>query len=199
MAEVHVGGDAGEVLRQAGQAHRADRAAALEGLDHEFVTDLCAEHVGQLGRHDHSVGRRRELVLLVVDRPAVHGVGIQAAKPDLPAGAVDVDGAPPRARAGSTLDHAGQAFELVLDPGRRGFDEADGEVLPLDDVPLVFDDLGDAGLQRVRQHEQAGGQGQPRDREERLHRAAAQVADGDAERVGEQAAEGAVRSMKDGR
>ena len=82
--------------------------------------------------------------------------------------------------------HARHLAEQVAHLGTGRFDQAEPQVLALDDVPLVIQHMGHAVAKAVRHNQDARGQRQAGDGKERLHRLPLQVADGDAEGVGEQ-------------
>ena len=112
--------------------------------------------------------------------------GFEAAEADLAVLAPETNaygGSPGRFH----MQYSGQAFQFVQGAGGGGFGESEVKILPLHEVPLVVEDVGDAGLERVGQDEQGGGEGESGHGEQSLHGSALEVPHRDAERMGEEA------------
>ena len=163
----------------------ANGSPAFQKLDLQVVPNLRPEDLRQFGGHDQSFGRQFNLMIGLIDDSAVQGMGgesLDSQLPALPSEANADEGVP----GGFDGSHARQLGQEVLNSDIVGLDQPQGKVLALYHVPLKVHDFGHAIPEGVGHDEDAGGQRQARYREDGLNRLALQVADRDAESVGEE-------------
>ena len=185
-AAIHVGDEAGEIFAEADERHVHLASSAFEELHGHLVAELRAEHFGELRGNDHSLRRHFDDAIVRVDHALMNAVPIHALDGKLAMTLAEMDS---REGVAERLDahHAGQLPERMLGGLAVRLDEADAHVLALHGVPLELEDLPDAVAETVRDDENPGGQREPGDGEEDLHRLAFEIADGDAEGVREKA------------
>src|SRR4051794_33606238 len=76
-----------------------------------------------------------------------------------------------------------QLTEGVTHLVARGFHQADADVLPLDDVPLEIQDLGNTVAETIRDNEDSGRQSKAGHSKQSLHRTAFDISHGDSKRM----------------